>query len=294
MKRLELKAVNGTINSFTSAVRDQVLQTFQVLRQSDDAFAQGLYDTTRRAFVRNLRDALDAKDAACSDKVRSALVYSLHKCSRSCTYCQMNTATVACAQIKRLAAQHEQTLATQRAAAAVAQKQAVAAARTELDQELRAENKALLAQAIQGLSAAYAQQANLPRLALGSTSGSVQGPTDGAAARGGTPGDANVGNAWQGQATGSHVDAAGQTSPGATPQAHQARTHSPIAPGMDTTPIMVSTSLMELLQTLTQDPDEQCGPVVVRFTRFCVVHTAVWAVQHVEQTSGHKSDKPTC
>jgi hypothetical protein len=69
MKRLELKAVNATINSFTAAARDQVLQTFQVLRQSDDAFAQSLYDTTRRAFVRNLREALDVKDAACADKV---------------------------------------------------------------------------------------------------------------------------------------------------------------------------------------------------------------------------------
>jgi DNA-binding GntR family transcriptional regulator len=42
----------------------------QAMRQADDAFAQTLYQASRKAFARNLRDALDAKDAAHADKVR--------------------------------------------------------------------------------------------------------------------------------------------------------------------------------------------------------------------------------
>ncbi len=41
----------------------------QVMRQADDSFAQGLYQTSRKNFARNLRDALEAKDAACAEKV---------------------------------------------------------------------------------------------------------------------------------------------------------------------------------------------------------------------------------
>lgn len=39
------------------------------MRAADDQFAQALYQTVRRAFSRNLREALEAKEAVHADKV---------------------------------------------------------------------------------------------------------------------------------------------------------------------------------------------------------------------------------
>ncbi len=45
------------------------LYAIQAMRQADDNFAQAVYQTSRRAFARTLREALEAWDISTAEKV---------------------------------------------------------------------------------------------------------------------------------------------------------------------------------------------------------------------------------
>ena len=69
MRTFEVKPVVSILNTFTATVRESVLAVFNELRQQDDFFAQQLYQTSRSAFTRNLKHAIDLRDAWYQDKV---------------------------------------------------------------------------------------------------------------------------------------------------------------------------------------------------------------------------------
>ncbi|PNW86974.1 hypothetical protein CHLRE_02g103700v5 [Chlamydomonas reinhardtii] len=70
VKDFDLRAVLSLLNSFTNDTRELVLQVMQDARRSDDDFTQQLYQTTRSSFARNLRAALEARDAWYREKLR--------------------------------------------------------------------------------------------------------------------------------------------------------------------------------------------------------------------------------
>eukprot|EP00201_Polytomella_parva_P021813 CAMPEP_0175042480 /NCGR_PEP_ID=MMETSP0052_2-20121109/2595_1 /TAXON_ID=51329 ORGANISM="Polytomella parva, Strain SAG 63-3" /NCGR_SAMPLE_ID=MMETSP0052_2 /ASSEMBLY_ACC=CAM_ASM_000194 /LENGTH=184 /DNA_ID=CAMNT_0016305313 /DNA_START=126 /DNA_END=677 /DNA_ORIENTATION=+ len=71
IKEFKVKPILELLNVFTNHCRSTMLDTFQELRQQDEAFTQALYQSTRSAFGRNLRTALEARDAWHRDKVRA-------------------------------------------------------------------------------------------------------------------------------------------------------------------------------------------------------------------------------
>ncbi|GLC64774.1 hypothetical protein PLESTF_000206100 [Pleodorina starrii] len=70
VKSFDLRRVLGVLNSFTEATRELVLSILQEIKNRDDEFTQQLYQTTRGAFARNLRSALEARDAWYREKLR--------------------------------------------------------------------------------------------------------------------------------------------------------------------------------------------------------------------------------
>ncbi|KAG2454600.1 hypothetical protein HYH02_000441 [Chlamydomonas schloesseri] len=70
VKNFDLRAVLALLNSFTDDTRKLVLQVMQDARRNDDEFTQQLYQTTRSSFARNLRAALEARDAWYREKLR--------------------------------------------------------------------------------------------------------------------------------------------------------------------------------------------------------------------------------
>jgi hypothetical protein len=70
MKTFELKPIIHLVNDFTAGVRETMLDVFAQMRESDNEFAQQIYQATRRTFVQNLKQALDARDAWHQEKVR--------------------------------------------------------------------------------------------------------------------------------------------------------------------------------------------------------------------------------
>eukprot|EP00798_Chlamydomonas_sp_ICE-L_P014254 gene14254-20228_t len=75
IKNFELKPVLALLNNFTTAVRESVVCSLppqEVNRYvGDDVFAQQLYQTARRNFSRNLKEAMEARDAWYQDKLKS-------------------------------------------------------------------------------------------------------------------------------------------------------------------------------------------------------------------------------
>lgn len=70
VKDFNLQRVLELLNSFTGATREAVLELLQDVRKQDDEFTSQLYQTSRSAFSRNLRAALDARDAWYREKLR--------------------------------------------------------------------------------------------------------------------------------------------------------------------------------------------------------------------------------
>ncbi|KAG2436414.1 hypothetical protein HXX76_006718 [Chlamydomonas incerta] len=70
VKNFDLRVVLALLNSFTDDTRELVLQVMQDARRNDDDFTQQLYQTTRSSFARNLRAALEARDAWYREKLR--------------------------------------------------------------------------------------------------------------------------------------------------------------------------------------------------------------------------------
>ncbi|GFR47913.1 hypothetical protein Agub_g9713 [Astrephomene gubernaculifera] len=70
VKNFDLRRVLTLLNSFTESTRELVLDVMQEMKQRDDEFTQQLYQTTRGAFSRNLRAALEARDAWYREKLR--------------------------------------------------------------------------------------------------------------------------------------------------------------------------------------------------------------------------------
>ncbi|KAG1660078.1 hypothetical protein FOA52_006424 [Chlamydomonas sp. UWO 241] len=70
MRSFELKPVVALVNGFTGSVREALLGGFQNMRSLDDAFAQAIYQTTRRSFAQNLKAALEARDEWYQDKLK--------------------------------------------------------------------------------------------------------------------------------------------------------------------------------------------------------------------------------
>jgi len=78
----------------------------QAMRQADDDFAQAVYQTSRRAFSRTLREALEAWDANTAAKV-----WSLRTCVCLCALEQgMHALHDACTQATCKAALYAATL----------------------------------------------------------------------------------------------------------------------------------------------------------------------------------------
>ncbi|GLI64722.1 hypothetical protein VaNZ11_008086 [Volvox africanus] len=70
VKNFDLRRVLGVLNAFTEVTRELVLGILQEIKHKDDDFTQQLYQTTRGAFSRNLRSALEARDAWYREKLR--------------------------------------------------------------------------------------------------------------------------------------------------------------------------------------------------------------------------------
>lgn len=74
VKNFELKPVTALLNTFTERSRETMMSVFQHMRTADDNFAQQIYQTTRLAFSKNLRTALEARDAWYREKLRAIRV----------------------------------------------------------------------------------------------------------------------------------------------------------------------------------------------------------------------------
>ncbi|KAL6756584.1 hypothetical protein V8C86DRAFT_61943 [Haematococcus lacustris] len=239
LKTLELKQVLAVLNRFTASTRETVLQIFQDMRLADDEFAQGLYQTSRRAFTRNLQQALEAKDQLSAQK------------------------------IQHLKAQHEQVLAAQRRAAAVETQQAISEQREVLMREMKQDNKRSLLQAISAITA-MAQQGQLslgpslpptpslpgPSPSTAHTGGHTQPWSSGAAATmAERPGAGSQEGGWPGTHTGP-LDSSGAPATSSRPST---------APGA---PVQASRSAaalsLELLQALAQQSDGELGSVLAQ------------------------------
>ncbi|GAX84963.1 hypothetical protein CEUSTIGMA_g12384.t1 [Chlamydomonas eustigma] len=150
MKTFELKSVMGILNNFTSGVRETVLEVFQQMRKQNDEFAQQMYQASRRNFTRNLKSALEARDAWYQDKIKS------------------------------MKALHDNTLATTRAAAAAEMKQLrlqvqnEMAARTASREQRRNNLAAATAAAAAAATAAVASSAAAAAAASGAPSTAIQ------------------------------------------------------------------------------------------------------------------------
>ncbi|KAJ9530431.1 hypothetical protein QJQ45_000807 [Haematococcus lacustris] len=239
LKTLELKQVLAVLNRFTASTRETVLQIFQDMRLADDEFAQGLYQTSRRAFTRNLQQALEAKDQLSAQK------------------------------IQHLKAQHEQVLAAQRRAAAVETQQAISEQREVLMREMKQDNKRSLLQAISAITA-MAQQG---QLSLGPSlppTPSLPGPS---------PSTAHTGGHTQPWSSGAAVTMAERpgagSQEGAWPSTHTGPLDSSGAPATSSRPstapgppVQASRSAaalsLELLQALAQQSDGELGSVLAQ------------------------------
>ncbi|KAG2486579.1 hypothetical protein HYH03_014749 [Edaphochlamys debaryana] len=70
VKTFDVRRVLALLNAFTESCRELVLGVMQDVRRRDDDFTQQLFQTTRSAFSRNLRAALEARDAWYREKLR--------------------------------------------------------------------------------------------------------------------------------------------------------------------------------------------------------------------------------